>query len=92
MKEPFDEKPFVSEQYTLADYNKQLSGITNRFAVSAMAEDLMRKDALTDMLAMGYTPPTRWQRFKYRIEDIKQRMNDIWTIVSGGDVHKNCGY
>lgn len=83
MKEPIiTNKPAVN--YTLDDYNKQLIA-TNRFAAVVRIAEL-------DMKAMCYKPLTRWQRFKYRIEDLKQRTKDIRTIVSGGDVHKNCGY
>ncbi len=83
-------KPVVN--YTLDDYNEQLKKASMRFLASSIAEDAMQKNCLADMLYMGYKPPTRWQRFKYRIEDIKQRFKDIWTIVSGGDIHRDCGY
>lgn len=93
MSDPIITKGTVKQQaYTLEEYSKQISEITRYFAEAAGYNLIMRKNALADMLAMGYMPPTRWQRFKYRIEDIKQRFKDIWIIVSGGDVHKNCGY
>ena len=68
-----------------------LSKATARFLACRVAENLMRTNHLADMLAMGYKPLTCRQRFKYRIKDIKQRCKDIWTIVSGGDIHRNCG-
>lgn len=79
--------------YTLNEYNKQiLEPMTRRFAETALYEQLMRKNSLANMLAMGYVPPTKWQRFKYRMQDIGQRFKDIWTIFSGGDIHKDCEY
>jgi trehalose/maltose hydrolase-like predicted phosphorylase len=36
--------------------------------------------------------PTRKQRLKWWWQDKVQRAKDIWTILSGGDVHKDCGY
>lgn len=35
---------------------------------------------------------TRWLRFKNKMTDYKQRTKDIWTILSGGDIHKDCDY
>jgi hypothetical protein len=82
-----------SKTYNLDDCDKQiLSEATRRFAVASALEAQLKSNHLADMLAMGYKPPTRWQRFKYRLADLKQRCKDIWTIVSGGDVHENCGY
>lgn len=74
------------------DYSKMLATATNRFAASKLADDLLKKDVFADMLFMGYKPPNRWQKFKCRLKDYKQRCKDIWTIVSGGDVHEDCGY
>ena len=62
-----------------------------RFMAGKMADDLMKPNYLADMLFMGYKPPTKWQRFKNRLVDYKQRCKDIWTILSGGDIHENCG-
>lgn len=76
--------------YTIDDYAKQI--LQPRFNACKVAEDLMRKDQLTDALFMGLKPLTKWQRMKLRLMDIKQRCKDIWTIVSGGDVHRDCGY
>lgn len=92
MSDPIITKGTVKQTYTLDDYNKLLVETTARFAACRVADEVLRKNALADMLYMGYTPPTRRQRFKSHIYDIKQRFKDIWTIVSGGDVHKNCGY
>lgn len=94
MKEPIITNKIVADKsYTIEDYTKQiLEPMTQRFAECIVHEELMRKNHLADMLAMGYVPPTKWQRFKYRMQDIKQRFKDIRTIVSGGDIHKDCGY
>lgn len=94
MKEPIITNKIVADKsYTIDDYTKQiLEPMTRRFAETALYEQLMRKNALADMLAMGYITPTKWQRFKYRMQDIGQCFKDIWTIVSGGDIHKDCGY
>ena len=82
-------KPIVTMKakinYTLEDYNEQI--VNACFKAAAIADEIMRKTAFDDMLYMGYTPPTRWQRFGYLIDGLKQRVKDIWTIVSGGDVH-----
>lgn len=77
---------------TLEDYNKKiLKPMIEQFARAQTEELLSRNCRLEDMLFVGYKPPTRWERFKYRINDYKQRCKDIWTIVSGGDVHRDCG-
>jgi hypothetical protein len=44
-----------------------------------------------DSIPAGYNP-TRWQRFKYKLADYKQRAKDIWTILKGDNIHKNCDY
>ena len=80
------------EQITLDDYSKLISDATVRFAAARVAEDLHRGDALADMLYMGYTPPTRLDRVRYWFKDKAQRARDIWIILSGGDIHENCGY
>lgn len=81
-----DNKNLTTEEYGI------LLEAKLRYDACKIAEDLMRADRLADMLYMGYTPPTRWQRFKYRLQDLQQRCKDIWTIVSGGDIHDNCVY
>ena len=37
-----------------------------------------------------YQPPTKWERFKDRMRDYRQRIKDIWTILKGDNVHKDC--
>lgn len=77
---------------SLKDYHdKILEPMIEQFARAQIAELLSRRDLFEDMLFYGYKPPTRWERFKYKLNDYKQRCKDIWTIVSGGDVHRDCG-
>lgn len=64
---------------------------SSRFKACKIAEDLMKTNALQDMLFMGVKPITKWQKFKYKIKDYKQRCKDIWTILKGSDIHENCG-
>lgn len=79
--------------YSLDNYNKEiLEPMVKRFAEAQAAEELFKSNCLEDMIFAGYIPATRWQRFKYKIEDYKQRCKDIWTILKGDDIHKNCGY
>lgn len=91
MKEPIVTNK-IKSSYTLDDCNRIISDASARFKAAAIADGIMKENALADMLAMGYKPPTRWQKFKYRMQDLKRRIKDIWIIVSGGDVHKNCDY
>lgn len=84
-------EPIVKSNYTLEDYNEQVVKVTARFTAAKIYEDLTRENILADMLHYGYKPPTRWQKFKYRVGNIVQRVKDVWTIVSGGDVHRDCG-
>lgn len=64
-----------------------------RFNACCIAEQKALKQMYQDALYMGLKPPTKWQRLKYKLADIKQRCKDIWTIISGGggDIHENCG-
>lgn len=89
MKEPIVTNK-IKSSYTLDDYNRIISDASARFKAAAIADGIMKENSLADMLAMGYTQPTRWQKFKYRIDDLKQRCKDILTIVSGGDIHDGC--
>lgn len=77
------------EQITLDDYSKLINDATVRFAAASIAEDLQHADALFNML---YTPPTRLDRVRYWFKDKAQRARDIWIILSGGDIHENCGW
>lgn len=81
----------INEPMTLKDYEKNiLQDAVKRFASVNQWEIEARKRYIEHMLFYGiYKPSTKWQRFR---KDIKQRFKDIWTIVSGGDVHKNCDY
>ena len=71
---------------------KALNEASIRFMASNVAENLMRENHLANMLYYGHIPLTKWQRFKYKLQDIKQRCKDIWIIVTGGNIHENCGY
>lgn len=77
------------KQMTLENYNKLiLKPLVDKYVHKyASSRDL----DITDYL-LNVFPLTRWQRFKYKLTDLKQRCKDIWTIISGGDVHRNCGY
>ena len=77
-------------QIGLKEWNA-LNEASIRFMASKYAEDIMKPNYLADMLFMGYKPPTKWQKFKYKLSDLKQRAKDIWTILKGGDVHEDCG-
>lgn len=82
----------AGDRLTLDDEDSTiLAEATRRFMLCRIADDLTRKNMLADMMFMGYVPPTRWQRFKYRLRDIGQRGRDIWAILSGGDIHESCG-
>jgi hypothetical protein len=83
----------MSDHLTLEEFNRSvLVDATRRFAASAISEELSRGNALADMLYMSCKPPTRWQRWKNRAENLRHRASDIWTIATGGDIHENCGY
>lgn len=78
---------------TLDDYNKQiLNEATIQYIVCKIDEDLARANILTGYMFVDGKPPTKYERFKYRIEDYRQRVKDIWTILKGDDIHKNCGW
>lgn len=84
----------LPNDYTLKDYDKDiLQEASKRYADVTAYELMAQKEHFADMLlTFGYRPPTKWQKFKRRMQDLKQRYKDIWTIVSGGDVHENCDY
>lgn len=69
--------------FTLTDYNEQI------------LEPMLRRqvDILYGQIQMfpPGPPPTRKRRIRWWIEDKKQRAKDIWTILSGSDIHENCG-
>lgn len=70
---------------TLDDYTKQiLQPMLKRCAEN---EVKWHEEWLKQAEFCGYKPPTRKQRIKYWLQDKKQRCKDIWTILSGGDVH-----
>lgn len=78
----------VDKPFTLAEYNEK--------CVKPMIENMVshQLDILygTIQLFPPGPPPTRKQKIKRWIEDKKQRCKDIWTILSGGDIHENCDY
>lgn len=84
----------IGPSVNLADYDEMIRQVKTRYDACAISEDLLRKDYINDILFMGYKhkPPNRRQRFKLKLKDLKQRCKDIWTIVSGGDIHQDCGY
>ena len=83
-------KPIV----TLEDYDREvLQPAMKRFAECQAYEDIRKENMLKDY---GYYTNgkkiTKWQRFKYRLRNYRQRAKDIWTILRGGDIHEDCGY
>lgn len=66
----------------------------NRRAVRPQAERLAaqiveeNEEFLSQLNQWGYKPPTRRERAKFWLRDKQQRIKDIWTILSGGDVHE----
>ena len=88
MKDNNDNKPL-----TIADYDKRiLQPAMERFA-ACQAHKLIADEVFkNDGLFYGLKPPTKWQKFKYRLQDYRQRAKDIWTILRGKDIHENCGY
>jgi hypothetical protein len=80
-----EDKPF-----TLDDYKSMLEDATRRFAIDYL--ELLRSNPLLDMLSKDYIPPTRRQRLRNRLNDLRRRAKDIWTILRGGDVHEDCGH
>lgn len=70
----------------LNDYNKQ---ILEPSIQKLAREGLFAENYLYDRLVVN--PPTKWQRFKYRMKDYRQRIKDIWAILRGKDIHEDCG-
>ena len=78
-------KPFLLEDYSV------MLDATVRFAACKEAEKIMRDDVLKAFQFYGPLPePTRWEKFKYRMQDYSQRFKDMWTILKGDDIHKDC--
>lgn len=80
-----EDKPF-----TLDDYAKQV--LAPMYERIAQDEIKYHEEYERQLKFWGYKPPTRYQRFKAYWKDKAQRCKDIWTIISGGDIHDNCGY
>ena len=84
---------------TIADYDKEiLQPAIKRFADLKITEYEAKEEFKFDVLfgskqwGIPYDPPTKWQKFKRRLYDYHQRAKDIWTILKGKDIHKDCGY
>lgn len=85
-----EQKPF-----SLEEYNKRLEEIGKSFIACQASKMLFQKNAFLDTLLYGigpFKPLTRWQKFKNRLHDYRQRARDIWTILHGKDIHEDCGY
>lgn len=83
----------VEKPFTIKDYDEQiLQPAIKRFAECKVMDNLTRANILADYEFYGGKKPTRWQKFKYRLQDYRQRVKDIWTILKGGDIHEDCGY
>lgn len=88
---------YFTSMFKIHEYKPEITikEITERFARSydfeKAARDLMKENYYY-VLGGKPKPPTRWQRFKYRLQDLKQRAKDIWTILRGRDIHENCGW
>lgn len=79
-----NEKPF-----TLDDWSEQIMKPMLQRCVEA--EVKMYEKYKEDLKFWGWKPPTRYERFKSFWRDKGRRCKDIWTIISGGDIHNNCG-
>lgn len=73
----------MKENLTLADYSEKI--------LKPLANEMAREIAIEILKTPIGLPATRKQKFKWWIEDKKQRCKDIWTILTGGDIHENCG-
>lgn len=96
-EEKFDDKTKIdqpirirlSNDFTLEDYSPMITQYVNDQADFKL--DILY-GVLIDPRFKNRPKPTRWQKFKRQIEDYKQRARDICTILTGGDIHKDCGY
>lgn len=64
----------------------ELTSIVSRFKACQGAENVMRSSALEDLLYMGYVPPTKWQRRKYKIAKFFGRFNLAWRALRGDEL------
>lgn len=70
---------------TLEEYKTRILEPCVKQFMSKHADDIMA------MHLNNLPLPTYLECCKYKWQDIKQRAKDIWTIVSGGDIHDDCG-
>ena len=77
----------IEKPLTLKEFSKTtLAEVTKRFAACAVAEQITRANALTDMLFMGYKPLTKWQRRKRQIKEFFGRFHLAWRALRGDDL------
>lgn len=65
-----------------------------KYSVELMAQKASI-DILHGTMKFGNYPErkyTKLEKFKMWYYDWKQRFKDCYTILSGGDIHENCGY
>ena len=67
--------------------SKEWNEVMSRMAIEATDAMIVRT-----LKPLPFIPLTQKQKLKRRLKDLKQRCKDIWTIVSGGDIHENCDY
>lgn len=83
---------FASYPQNLVDKRLTIKEISDRFIQNYDWEKAARELMEENYIFFDCKPPTRWQRFKRRLQDLKQRAKDIWTILRGKDIHENCGW
>jgi hypothetical protein len=67
----------------LEDYTKLLSETTRRFASARTYEMIQQDNYLRDLLYLGYTSPTRWQRLRAKPGQYWTRLCDAWKCLRG---------
>jgi hypothetical protein len=87
-----DDYQINEKQFTFNEYEEILKNAAQRFIDCKLEDEAFKQNIFSDMLYYDYKPPTRWQRFKQIIKNFCEAIRDIWIIVSGGDIHKDCGY
>jgi hypothetical protein len=65
------------------DLNEIVS-ITTRYRAAQMAANIQANNRLLAMLE-GYKPkpPTRWERFTWRVLHYRNRVRDAWLVLIG---------